>query len=158
MSTHLVVCKNRHLFSLSSGGQKSEIKASRGQVHRRRLACISQLLVAPGFPLGSTFPITTFIFMNFLSSSLPLLIKTLIIIIRDYLLENPRSGLLELCYLIKLSISILKGLPGGSVVRSPPANARDTGDLGSIPGSGRSPGEGNGNSLQYSCLENPMAG
>ena len=31
-----------------------------------------------------------------------------------------------------------------------------TGDLGSIPGSGRSPGEGNGNPLQYSCLENPM--
>ena len=33
---------------------------------------------------------------------------------------------------------------------------RDTGDVGSIPGSGRSPGEGNGNPLQYSCLENPM--
>ena len=32
----------------------------------------------------------------------------------------------------------------------------NVGDLGSIPGSGRSPGEGNGNSLQYSCLENPM--
>ena len=36
-----------------------------------------------------------------------------------------------------------------------PANARDTGDAGSIPGSGRSPGEGNGHPLQYSCLENP---
>ena len=35
-------------------------------------------------------------------------------------------------------------------------NAGDTGDVGSIPGSGRSPGEGNGNPLQYSCLENPM--
>ena len=34
----------------------------------------------------------------------------------------------------------------------------DGGDLGSIPGSGRSPGEGNGNPLQYSCLENPMDG
>ena len=41
---------------------------------------------------------------------------------------------------------------GGMVVKNPPAN----GDLGSIPGSGRSPGEGNGNPLQYSCLENPM--
>ena len=39
------------------------------------------------------------------------------------------------------------------VVKNPPANA---GDLGLIPGSGRSPGEGNGNPLQYSCLENPM--
>ena len=39
------------------------------------------------------------------------------------------------------------------MVKNPPANARDTGVT---PGSGRSPGEGNDNSLQYSCLENPM--
>ena len=45
------------------------------------------------------------------------------------------------------------GFPGGSLVKNPPANA---GDAGSIPGSGRSPGGGNGNPLQYSCLENPM--
>ena len=37
-------------------------------------------------------------------------------------------------------------------------SAYNTGDLGSIPGSGSSPGEGNGNPLQYSCLENPMDG
>ena len=43
--------------------------------------------------------------------------------------------------------------PGGSMVQSPPANV---GDVGSIPGSGRSLGEGNGNSLQYSCQANPM--
>ena len=43
--------------------------------------------------------------------------------------------------------------PGDSVVENPPANA---GDAGLIPGSGRSSGEGNGNSLQYSCLENLM--
>jgi len=36
------------------------------------------------------------------------------------------------------------------------ASAYNVGDLGLIPGSGRSPGEGNGNPLQYSCLENPM--
>ena len=36
------------------------------------------------------------------------------------------------------------------------ASAYNEGDLGSVPGSGRSPGEGNGNPLQYSCLENPM--
>jgi len=42
--------------------------------------------------------------------------------------------------------------PGGSVVKNLPANAVDEG---SIPGSGRSPGEGNGNKLQYSCLGNP---
>ena len=45
------------------------------------------------------------------------------------------------------------GFPGGSVVKNPPANA---GDRGSIPGSERSPGAGNGNSLQDSCLGNPM--
>ena len=44
------------------------------------------------------------------------------------------------------------GFPGGSAVKNLSAN---TGDVGSIPGSGRSPGEGNGNPLQYSCLENP---
>ena len=48
----------------------------------------------------------------------------------------------------------LRGFPGGSVVQNLPAN--DTGDTGLIPGSGRVPEEGNGNSLQYSCLENPM--
>ena len=42
------------------------------------------------------------------------------------------------------------------VVQNPPANAGDVRDVGSIPGSGRSHGEGNGNLLQYSCLENPM--
>ena len=40
------------------------------------------------------------------------------------------------------------------VVKNPPANAGDTRDAGLIPGSGRSPGVGNGNPVQYSCLEN----
>ena len=44
------------------------------------------------------------------------------------------------------------------VVKSPPANARDVSDAGSTPGLGRSPGEGTGNPLQYSRLENPMHG
>ena len=50
------------------------------------------------------------------------------------------------------------GFPGGSVVKNPPASARATGDTGSIPGLGRSHGEGNGNPLQYSYLKNPMDG
>ena len=50
---------------------------------------------------------------------------------------------------------MLLGFPGSSEVK---ASARNAGDLGSIPGLGRCPGEGNGNSLQYSCLENPMDG
>ena len=47
------------------------------------------------------------------------------------------------------------GFPGGSEVKASACNA---GNLGSIPGLDRSPGEGNGNPLQYSCLENPMDG
>ena len=46
-----------------------------------------------------------------------------------------------------------EGFPGGSDGKQSACNA---GDLGSVPGSGRSPGGGNGNPLQYSCLENPM--
>ena len=49
--------------------------------------------------------------------------------------------------------STMKGFPGGSEVKNLPDNA---GDTGLIPGLGRSPGEGNGSPLQYSCLGNPM--
>ena len=45
------------------------------------------------------------------------------------------------------------GFPGGSDGKE---SANNAGDVGSVPGSGRSPGEGNGNVLQYSCLENPL--
>ena len=48
------------------------------------------------------------------------------------------------------------GFPGGSVVKNLPANAGDAGGVGSISGSGKSPGGGNGNPLQYSSLGNPM--
>ena len=52
-----------------------------------------------------------------------------------------------------MSIVSKQGFPGGSVVKNMPVNA---GDMSLIPGSGRSPGEGSGNPLQYSRLENPM--
>ena len=42
------------------------------------------------------------------------------------------------------------------MVKNPPADAADVRDMSSITGSGRSPGEGHGNALQHSCLENPM--
>ena len=48
---------------------------------------------------------------------------------------------------------MILGFPHGSVIKNPPANA---GDAGPISGLGRSPEEGNGNPLQYSCPENPM--
>ena len=50
-------------------------------------------------------------------------------------------------------IILIVGFPGSTVVKNPPANARDTRDAGSTPGSRRYPGEGNGNPFQYSCLE-----
>ena len=56
-----------------------------------------------------------------------------------------------LVFLVPLNSN--EGFLGGSVVKNPPANA---GDAGLIPGSGRPPGGGNGNPLQYSCLGNPM--
>ena len=50
---------------------------------------------------------------------------------------------------------VYTGFPGGSDSK---ASAYNVGDLDSIPGSGRTPGEGNGNPLQYSCLKNSMNG
>ena len=49
-----------------------------------------------------------------------------------------------------------KGFTGGTVVKNPPASSGDTRVIGLVPGLGRSPGVGNGNTLQLSCLENPM--
>ena len=45
---------------------------------------------------------------------------------------------------------------GGAVVKNPPASAEDARVMGSVPGSGRSPGVGNGTPIQYSCLENSI--
>ena len=56
---------------------------------------------------------------------------------------------------LKDTYSLEVGFPGGSDSK---ASARNAGDPDSIPGSGRPPGEGNGNPLQHSCLENPMDG
>ena len=59
----------------------------------------------------------------------------------------------QLLYISYLCLYL--NFPGGPGSK---ASAYNEGDLGSIPGSGRSPGEGNGNPLQNSCLENPMDG
>ena len=65
------------------------------------------------------------------------------------------KGCMEFIY---YRLQIISGFPGGVVVKNLPDNAEGTGDVGSIPGSGRSLGEGNGNPLQYSCLGNSMDG
>ena len=87
-------------------------------------------------------------------------------------LENPRDGgtWWAAIYGVSQSQTRLKrlsssssskdtlGFPGGAVVKNPSAKAGGSRDTGSIPGSGRSPREGNGNPLQYSSLGNPMDG
>ena len=50
----------------------------------------------------------------------------------------------------------VKGFPGSSVIKNLPPNAREIGDVGLIPKSGRSPGGGYGSPLEYPCLENPI--
>ena len=68
------------------------------------------------------------------------------------------QGIFLKCVLC-LILTTRGSIPEGSEVKNGSegkASACSAGDLGSIPGSGRSPGEGNGNPLQYSCLENPM--
>ena len=75
----------------------------------------------------------------------------------NILLNNATNSIfnyVSICYiLIYANACLYMGFPGGSAVKNPPANV---GNPGSTPGSGRSPGEGNGNLLQYSCLGNPM--
>ena len=66
--------------------------------------------------------------------------------------ESLVLGFLDVPKLKYVKVMVVRGFPGGSDGKESAYNA---GDLGSIPGSGRSPGEGNGNPIQYSCLENP---
>ena len=67
-----------------------------------------------------------------------------------------RLNSIATCYSGRVKFIILEGLPGGSAVKHLPADAGDPGDKSLIPGSERFPRAGNGNPLQYSCLENPM--
>ena len=70
------------------------------------------------------------------------------------LLDAPiKQNILRLTHTFYIYVYPYMGFPGGSEDKASACNA---GDPGSIPGLGRSPGEGNGNPLQYSCLENPM--
>ena len=70
------------------------------------------------------------------------------------LLNAPiKENILRLTHIVYIYLYPHMGFPGGSENKASACNA---GDLGSIPGLGRSPGEGNGNPLQYPCLENPM--
>ena len=87
--------------------------------------------------------------------------KKLVINITKYVESKSNPSLPSSLYYIWMNwnqqtLGPQKGFPGGSVVKNSSINAGDTGDAGSIPGSGRSPGEGNCNPLQYSCLGNSV--
>ena len=69
-------------------------------------------------------------------------------------LNVPALHLIRLYLVVVIDRS--PGFPGGTVLKNPPAHVGDTGDVGFIPGLGRSPREGNGYPLQYSCLKNFM--
>ena len=79
------------------------------------------------------------------------ILSVLLHAISKHILEIGTIGVLMT---LIFQMRILKhGLPSGSAVKNPPVN---TGDMSSIPGSGKSPAEGHGNPFQYSCLGNPM--
>ena len=102
-------------------------------IHFVQLSC--SLLIAYIHPLGQVLPLGEILNKSF-------------IFVCDSSL-NIWSTIFEIQYLIIVS----SGFPGGSDSKESPCNS---GNPGLIPGSGRSPGEGNGNPLQYSCLENSM--
>ena len=70
--------------------------------------------------------------------------------------EGGKSPSGKLTLKAKNSELFVASFPGGALVKNPPAKAGDTRDVGSIPGLGRSPGEGNGSPLQCSCLGIPL--
>ena len=69
---------------------------------------------------------------------------------------SQRTRIKAVLLLIRARQTNPKGFAGGAVVKNPPATARDTRDMGSVPGLGRFPGGGHGSPLQCSCLENSM--
>ena len=74
-------------------------------------------------------------------------------VVEQTLLKNLRSGQGKRKRVGEALVRSTAGFPGGSDGKT---SACNVGDQSSIPGLGRSPGEGNGNPFQYSCLENPM--
>ena len=120
--------------------------------------------VPPGTPVMFTHhlfivPLSSLALFSVISN--PSSLCTLICLSSSLIFSSAVSGLIEkmlfsCTFAFWANIEELlhgRGFPGVSVVKNPPARA---GDVGSIPGSAISPGEGNGNPFQYSCLGNPL--
>ena len=121
-------------FFLSSSGTPMIWMLGHLTLSQRSLRLSSFLLIHFSFFLSASF-------ISTILSSTPLILSSASVII--HYLFPPEC----FCFVLFL------GFPGGSEVKASACNA---GDLGSIPGLGSSPGKGNGNPLQYSCLENPL--
>ena len=80
----------------------------------------------------------------------------LLVHIIEIQLHGQHQDQFELVYVLVVYVELVYVFLGGSVVRELPASVGETGNVGSIPELGRSPGGGHGNPLQCSCLENPM--
>ena len=80
--------------------------------------------------------------------------KTQLSALSFFIMLRNNNSYLSVIYHFRLNVH--SHFPGGPSLKNLPASARDIRDVGSIPGLGKSPGEGNGNPFQYSCLENPM--
>ena len=85
-----------------------------------------------------------------------LLVKMLYMCVCVCIQTHTQTYVYMLILYMYIHTGIYMGFSGGKAVNKPPANTRDSGDVGSIPQLGRSPRGGHGNSLQYSCLENSM--
>ena len=72
------------------------------------------------------------------------------------IVSAPRTEMVPSRFIFTPELRFMMRLPQCSAVKNPPANAGDVGDVGLIPGSGRSPDGGNGDPLQYSSLGNPV--
>ena len=115
------------------------------------ILCCPLLLLPPIPPASESFPMSQLFARGGQSTAVSALASFL-----NSLFQNRKFNKIEVVIHSTLNSSNLWlawDFPGGSDGK---ASAYNEGDLGSIPGSGRSPGEGNGNPLQYSCLENPM--
>ena len=128
-------------------------EAWKASVSNSRLLCLTSFTQPPPSHLHRLPPVHTMELKTLRTFKIWSPSASIISSPTNALLESPTAGILSPFYLfISPHIWIF---PGGSDGK---ASAQNAADPGLIPGSGRSPGEGNGNPLQYSCLENPMDG
>ena len=117
-----------------------------------KFSCLS-LCCKHGSSSGQIHKNGTYLSQDYSSFNFHLKSTFLIFLFFSFTLWSPQNGWFSFFLFFCISPELIQGFPYSSVVKNPLASTEYTG---SIPGSRRSPGGGNGNPLQYSCLENPM--